>query len=94
MLRPTLDDFRNRDLVGPLLMFSPILLWTLYLYLSDSWPWRYTDVAALVVVMAVGLAGVWQLPISRVARALAFPAYAIFVVILAVFSAISFRGGL
>ena len=96
MSRPTLDELRNRDLVGPLLMVSPILLMTIYLYLSDFWPQgrSYTDVAALVMVVAVGLAGVWLLPVSRLARALAFPAYATFALILAALWAISFRGGL
>ena len=96
MLEPKLDDLRNRDLVGPLLTISPLLLFTLYLYLSDRWPqWRsYTDVAALMGVVAVGIVGVWLLPVSRLARGVASPVYAALTIVFAAMWAISFRGGL
>jgi hypothetical protein len=87
---------RNRDLVGPVLMVSPILLTPVYLHLADLWPlwWGITDIAAGVTIIAVGVAGVCLLPIPGIWRATASAGYAVCAAWMLMLWAISFRGGL
>ena len=90
------DWLREYDAEGPALMAAPILLVPLYVYLSDAWSqWKhYTDIAALIVLVAIGLAGVWLLPTSRLRRGLISPVYAAVTVFSAAIWAIAYRGGL
>jgi len=96
MLRPSLDDMRNRDLVGPALMVSPILLTPIYLHVADLWPlWSgVTDIVAGATIIAVGVAGVCLLPIPGIWRATVSAGYAVLAAGLLILWAISFRGGL
>jgi len=96
MLSPSLRDTWIRVLVGSLLVVSPVLLATIYLHLADLWPlwWNITDIAAGIIIIAVGVAGVCLLPIPRVWRAMISGAYALGAAWLLMLWAITFRGGL
>lgn len=76
-------------------MAAPILLIPLYLYLSDAWPqWRqFADVVALIVAVAIGLAGVWLLSAPRSLRVVVFPVYTIGITFVSALWAIAYRGG-
>jgi hypothetical protein len=95
-MRYIMVDERNRVLVGLLLVISPILLTTVYLYVSDLWPlwWEITDIPAAIIIIAVGIAGVCLLPIAASWRVMISAGYAVCTAWVLFWWAISFRGGL
>ena len=87
---------REYDAEGVVLMATPILLVPLYVYFSDAWSrwWQLTDIAAVTVTLAIGIAGVWLLPASRPMRGAICLGYAAAVVLLSSMWVIAHRGGL
>jgi len=86
----------NLIIVGPLLIISPFVLMTAYLWCVDRWfGWNSSsDVAALIVALLTGVVGVCLVPSSRAARALTIIAYIPAVGWLMIFLGLSWRGGI
>ena len=89
-----LSDRRSRGLFGALLILSPIFLTPAYLYAADQCPlwWDITDIAAGVTIIAVGVAGIWLMPIPGSWRAAVSGGYLVPTASLLVLSAVSLRG--
>jgi hypothetical protein len=82
--------------IGPLLIVSPPLLMTSYLWCADHWlRWNtLTDIAAMAITLLIGTVGIYLLPISRFARSITVLPYIALVGWLMVLWAIVWRGGL
>ena len=92
MLRPIINNLRNRDLVGPLVMISPALLAPGYLHAARTWRLGATfDIPAGVIMLSVGLGGVSLLPILRFGRALVALIYVPCVILVMSLWAFGFR---
>ena len=90
------EPLKHLIVVGPLLVVSPPLFVTSYLWGADHWfrSNTLTDTAALAITLLIGVVGLYLLPISRFARSIAALPYIAFVGWLMILWAIVWRGGL
>jgi hypothetical protein len=95
-IRRHTEPLKDRIVVGPLLIASPLLLMTSYLWCADHWfRWTtLTDTAALAIIMLIGVAGLYLLPLSRLTRSITALPYIALVGWLMMLWAIVWRGGL